>query len=232
MTRWPVPRRPGWALVALLLACPPAVAQRQAVDLELVLAVDVSSSVDAGEYELQMSGLARAFRHPDVISAIEASMAGGVAVTVVQWSGARAQAVAVDWTRIWDADSAARFADRILGVPRTIAGGSTSISGAINFALNEIRSNAFDGARLTIDVSGDGRSNAGPLPTTLRDQALAVGVTVNGLAILNEQPFVDTYYKANVIGGPNAFVLVADDYHDFARAIVEKLVREIGLLLS
>lgn len=232
MTRWPIPGSPGWALVALLLACPAAVAQRQAVDLELVLAVDVSSSVDAGEYELQMSGLAKAFRHPDVVSAIEASAAGGIAVIVVQWSGTRAQAVAVGWTRIWDADTAARFADRILGVPRTITGGSTSISGAINFALNEIRNNAFDGARLTIDISGDGRSNAGPLPATLRDRALAVGVTVNGLAILNDQPFVDTYYKANVIGGPNAFVLPAEDYHDFARAIVEKLVREIGRLLS
>ncbi|MDP6352174.1 MAG: DUF1194 domain-containing protein [Alphaproteobacteria bacterium] len=232
MTRWTVPRRPSWALVVFLIACPTAVAQRHAVDLELVLAVDVSASIDAVEYGLQMSGLAAAFRHPEVVSAIEASTIGGIATTVVHWSGARAQAVAVDWTRISDAASAARFADRVGGVPRTIAGGATSISGAIQFALTEIQGNPFEGARLTIDVSGDGRSNSGPLPTTVRDQALALGVTINGLAIVKDQPFVDAYYQENVIGGPNAFVLRAEDYEDFARAIVEKLVREIGLPLS
>lgn len=224
------------AAVAMLLAWamggPAALAQGQLVDLELVLAVDVSSSVDAGEYELQMNGLAAAFRHPDVLSAIEASTVDGIAVTVLQWSDARAQAVAVEWTRIANATDAARFSERIRTSPRIIPGGATAIGSAIYFALAQLQNNAFDGGRQTVDVSGDGRSNAGPPPLLIHEQAEKRGVTVNGLAIANEQPFVDIYYEESVVSGESAFVVRAEDFEDFERAMVEKLIREIGLPLS
>jgi hypothetical protein len=220
------------ALYAWAFCLPAALAQGQLVDLELVLAVDVSSSVDAGEYELQMNGLAAAFRHPDVLSAIEASTVDGIAVTVLQWSDARAQAVAVEWTRIANATDAARFSERIRTSPRVIPGGATAIGSAIYFALAQIQNNAFDGGRRTIDVSGDGRSNAGPPPLLIHEEAQKRGVTVNGLAIANEQPFVDIYYEESVVSGESAFVVRAEDYEDFERAMVEKLIREIGLPLS
>jgi hypothetical protein len=220
------------AIVAALQGFPTAAAERQAVDLELVLAVDVSSSVDDGEYLLQMHGLAFAFRHPDVVSAIESSTIGGIAVAVVHWSDANRQVLAVDWTAVWDQTSAADLADRISEVPRRIAGGPTSISGAIEFSRRQIESNGYDGARLTIDVSGDGRANSGPQPVVARDRATAAGITINGLAILNEEPFVDRYYRHSVIGGREAFVIPASDYDAFAAAMVEKLIREIGLPLT
>tara|TARA_B100002003_G_scaffold85193_1_gene79630 strand:+ start:2877 stop:3635 length:759 start_codon:yes stop_codon:yes gene_type:complete len=213
-------------------ASAPALAQGQLVDLELVLAVDVSSSVDAGEYELQMSGIAAAFRHPDVLMAIEASTVDGIAVTVLQWSDAKAQAVLVEWTRIANAADAARFSERIRNSPRVISGGSTAIGAAIYYALAQIQNNAFDGGRRTIDVSGDGRNNSGPPPWLIHEEVEKRGVTVNGLAIANEQPFVDIYYEESVVSGESAFVMRAEDYEDFERAMAEKLIREIGLPLS
>jgi hypothetical protein len=224
-----------WSSVAVLAALqvfPATAAERQAVDLELVLAVDVSSSVDDEEYLLQMHGLAFAFRHPDVVSAIRSSTIGGIAVAVVHWSDADMQKLAVDWTPVWDRASAADLADTIFAVPRLIAGGPTSISGAIEFSLRQIESNGYDGARLTIDVSGDGRANSGPQPMDARDRATAAGITINGLAILNEEPFVDRYYRHSVIGGREAFLIPASDYDAFAAAIVEKLIREIGVPLT
>ena len=205
---------------------------RQPVDLELVLAVDVSSSVDDDEYYLQMHGLAQAFRHPDVLAALRASASGGVAVALVQWSDSSKHAVAVDWMAVHDDASAAAFANAAVGAPRLIVGGQTSISGAIRFALRELETNAYEGARRTIDISGDGRANAGAPPERARRAAAAAGVTINGLAIRNEEPFVDTYFRNSVIAGEAAFLVVADDYDDFAAAMIEKLIREIGLPLA
>ena len=202
------------------------------VDLELVLAVDVSSSVDDDEYFLQMYGLAQAFRHPDVAAAIRNSGAGGIAVCLVQWADSSKHAVAVDWTAVHDDASAAAFANRVLAAPRMIVGGQTSISGAIRFAMRELETNAFEGARRTIDISGDGRANAGSPPERARRAATAAGVTVNGLVIRNEEPFVDTYFRNSVIAGEGAFLVVADDYDDFAAAMIEKLIREIGIPLA
>ena len=215
------------AVSASLILCKVVSAEPQLVDIEMVLAVDISSSVDDSEYDLQMTGLAAAFRHPEVIAAIESLDSGGIAMAVVQWSGTWAQDVVVDWSQISDVEGAARFADLILAAPRAFAGGATSISGAIHFGLRQLQSNDFNGNHLVINVMGDGRGNDGPLPTSVRDRALSLGVTINGLAIINEQPFVDSYYEENVIGGVDAFVLHAEDYLDFARAILEKLVREI-----
>lgn len=205
--------------------------QRQAVGLELLLALDASSSVDDTEFALQLHGLAQAFRDPAVLAAIQAAGEGGVAVSVVQWSSGGQQAVALDWTHISNAADAGRLADSIVRVPRLISGGDTSLRGAINFAVRQIENNAFEGQRKVIDVSGDGGAvlTSTATPATARDAAIARGITINGLTILNEVPDLDHYYRENVIGGPGAFVEAASSYRDFALAMIRKLVQEIGL---
>ena len=221
----------GAVLVAALIWSP-AIRAMEPVDLELVLAVDVSSSVDDEEYFLQVFGLAQAFRHPDVIAAIQGSTAGGIAVALVQWADANKQALAVDWTPVWDAASAFTLSEKILNAPRKVVGGQTSISGAINFSVQQINENNYDGWRQTIDVSGDGRANSGTPPMLARDRAVEAGITINGLAILNEEPFVDHYYEHSVIGGEASFLIEAGDYDDFSAAMIEKLIREIGVPLA
>src|SRR5512138_1046870 len=141
----------------------------EAVELELVLAVDTSSSVSPEEFDLQMRGFAGAFRDPTVIAAIGATGAGGIAVSMIQWSDNRRQEVAVDWQRLTDEASVTGFADAIDATPRFLDGGGTAIGGAIDFALAQINRNAFDGRRKVIDISGDGRANQGASPDGLRD---------------------------------------------------------------
>ncbi|MGK7344731.1 MAG: DUF1194 domain-containing protein, partial [Candidatus Nitrospinota bacterium M3_3B_026] len=230
-----MPRSPAASIAACLSALPAALAlaagapaRAGPVDLELVLAVDASSSVDRSEFDLQMQGLAGAFRDPKVQAAIEAAGDLGIAVTLVQWSGARRQEVAVPWTRVADAGAAEALAERIATTPRFVIGGGTALGSAMAFALGRFRDNGFDGRRRVIDVSGDGRANQGRLPGQVRDEAVGAGVTVNGVAILNEERALDRYYRDNVIGGTAAFLLTAADYEDFARAIVAKLVRELS----
>jgi hypothetical protein len=198
------------------------------VALELVLAVDTSSSVSVEEFNLQMQGFSQAFRSTPVVAAITAHGGIGIAVSMIQWSDNRRQQVAVDWRLLTDAASTEAFADAIDSTPRFLDGGGTAIGGAIAFSMSELDRNAYDGARRVIDISGDGRANQGAQPETLRDSAVLQGVTVNGLAILNEDTSVAAYYKNSVIGGPGAFVMTANDYDSFAAAILEKLVKEIG----
>ncbi len=200
----------------------------QPVALELVLAVDTSSSVSIEEFDLQMRGFSSAFRDPSVIAAIAASGVNGIAVSMIQWSDNRRQQLAVDWAHLKDEASIEAFAGEIDQTPRFLDGGGTAIGGAIAFALSELDRNGYQGARQVIDISGDGRANQGAQPETLRDAAVLQGVTVNGLAILNEDSHVDAYYRNSVIGGPGAFVMTANDYDSFALAIIEKLVKEIG----
>ena len=214
-------------LISLVITGGATAQERELVDIEMVLAVDISSRVDPEEYALQMNGLAAAFRNAEVIAAIESLEGGGIALNVVQWSGTWAQASVVEWTRVYDAGSAVSFAERIQSAERAFPGGATSLSGAIHYGLTELQSNNFDGSQMVIDIMGDGRGNDGPLPTSVRDRALSMGVTINGVAIINEQPFVDSYYEENVIGGLDSFVLEAEDYEDFERAILEKLLREL-----
>ena len=232
----------GWRraalLFALLLVGAPQAGHAQlepiiqgptrAVTLELVLAVDTSSSVSPEEFDLQMRGFSSAFRDPAVITAITATGTGGVAVSMIQWSDNRRQTSAVGWALLTDEMSILAFADAIDGTPRFLDGGGTAISGAIDFALDEIGRNAFEGSRKVIDISGDGRANQGASPDSRRDVAVAQGVTVNGLAILNEDSSVADYYLLNVIGGEGAFVMTANDYESFAAAILNKLIKEIG----
>ena len=212
----------------LCLSCSTTAAWAQAVDLELVLAVDASSSVSSEEFDLQMHGLAEAFRDPRVASAIQAGGDLGIAVAMVQWADNRRQFLAVDWTAIRDSAAAEGFADVIDRTPRFVVGGGTAIGGAIQFSVRELQRNSFQGRRQVIDLSGDGRANQGAQPADVRDRAVAAGVTINGLAILNEDPNIDTYYLYHVIGGTGAFVVTATSYEDFAAAMLEKLIREIA----
>ncbi len=212
---------------AVSLAALPAKAS-EIVELELVLAVDASSSVTSWEFDLQMQGLSDAFRDPEVQGAIQAAGERGIAVALVQWSGRDRQVLATDWMHIYDPSSAVEFADELAATPRFISGGSTAIGNAIEFSINLLTFNAYEGLRRVVDVSGDGRTNQGIQTSQMRDSAIAEGVTVNGLAILNEDPSVDHYFKTNVIGGSGAFLLSATDYRDFARAIKQKLLREIA----
>ena len=205
-----------------------APARAIAVDLELTLCVDSSSSVSFDEFFLQTRGLAEAFRSRPVVEAIRA--VGGIAVTVMQFSSADRPRTAVAWTHVADADAAGILADRIERGPRYVTSGTTAIGSAVASATEGFRGNGFEGARLAIDVSGDGRSNEGLLTTLARDRAVAAGITISGLAILNEEPDLDRYYLENLIGGPAAFVASAEDYQDFANAILAKLLREIGSL--
>jgi hypothetical protein len=198
------------------------------VDLELVLAVDASSSVSAAEFELQIQGLARAFRDPRVLQAIRASGDLGMAVSLVQWSDNRKQFLAVDWTLVIGPDGAGAFAEEVADTPRFLIGGGTAIGGALKFAMRLLDGNDFRGRRRVIDISGDGRANQGAHPARLRDEAVALGITINGLAILNEDLAVADYYRAHVIGGTGAFVMTANDYESYALAILIKLVREIA----
>jgi hypothetical protein len=224
----------GKALVLLTLflwalgtALPAGAQDGQTVDLELALLVDVSSSVNDEEFRLQADGLAAAFREPAVVDALARLSRRGVAVGVIQWADHDSQRTAVDWTLLRGAADASRLAARIEAMPRLDQRGHTAIGSALGFALEELETNRFAGLRRVIDVSGDGRANDGTPLRAAREQALNRGVTVNGLAILNELPFLDRYFRKYLIGGAGSFVMVARDYADFAAAMAHKLVREI-----
>ncbi|WPZ35199.1 DUF1194 domain-containing protein [Thalassobaculum sp. OXR-137] len=210
------------------LACAAPVAQAQTpVDLALVLAVDSSASVDESEFALQRGGLAQAFRDPEVVKAIASGPFKRIAVTVIEWAGHADQSVDIPWTVVDGPDGATALADRIDGLQRQILTGATSIAGALDFANALLHANPFDASRLVIDLSGDGRNNQGPPVDTVRQGIVAQGVTINGLAIVNEHPTLNYYFEDRVIGGTAAFVEVANDYADYPRAIRRKLIREI-----
>ncbi len=211
----------------LILSTAPASAQKRPVDLELVLAVDASSSVSGEEFELQVRGLAEAFRHRSVGQAIRAAGDLGLAVALAQWADYRQHVLSVDWTVVRDVANARQFAKQVEGVQRSVAG-NTAIGSALEFAILQLEGNGFVGRRKVIDVSGDGRNNQGSAAWLVRNLAVARGVTVNGLAILNEDPTLDRYYLTNVIGGPGTFVMTANDYAAYRLAILAKLVKEIS----
>jgi hypothetical protein len=203
--------------LAALLAGGKAGAQTP-VDVELVLAVDMSQSMDAGEHALQRSGYLSALLHPDVLRAIQSGIHGRIALTYVEWGGPLSQAVTVPWTVVEDAASARNFAAALAERPiRTIHG--TSISGALAFAASRFDANGYDGFRRVIDVSGDGPNSSGGPVAPARDAALAQGLVINGLPIMLRQPDytpwsipdLDIYYADCVIGGPGSFVLPVDD---------------------
>ena len=231
--------------VALLLlvaglAAPPRVASAgEPVDLLLVLAADVSRSVDAAKFNLQREGYAAAISDPRVVDTIRSGRNGRIGLVFMEWSGVGAQQVVIDWASIDDTDSAKKFGDQLLEAPRSFAD-RTSISGAIDFAMGQLDRAPFQSARRTIDVSGDGTNNAGRDVLAARDDAVAKGVTINGLPILSDNPMswnpdhtnppggLANYYRHNVIGGPGAFVMVAENFNSFGRAIIGKMIAEVA----
>ena len=230
----------GFCLAALAAAiAAPAARAADRVDLLLVFAVDVSRSIDAAKFQLQREGYVAAINNPRVIEAIRSGGQGRIAACFVEWSGVTSQKLVIGWTTIRDADSARRFSDGIVEAPRSFAD-RTSISAGIDFAMQQLESAPYESARRTIDVSGDGTNNSGRDVTAARDEALAKGVTINGLVILSDAPLawnpehtnppggLAEYYKRNVIGGPGAFVLVAQNFESFGQAIINKLIAEIA----
>jgi hypothetical protein len=226
-------------VAAALVALNGTASAADTTDLLLVLAADVSRSVDYQKFQLQRDGYAAAMSDPRVIEAIRSGPQGRIAVSFVEWSGFGAQKVVIDWTEISDMASARAFGARVSAAPRSFAD-RTSISGAIDFAVDQFDHAAFHAGRHVIDVSGDGTNNAGRDVELARDAAVAKGVTINGLVILSEQPIpwnpehtnppggLAKYYRDHVVGGPSAFVMVAEDFTSFGRAITNKLVAEIA----
>ena len=222
----------------------PIGARATEVDLLLALAVDVSRSVDQQKFNLQRDGYAAAMTNPRVIQAIRSGRLGRIAICYIEWSGSISQKLLIDWTVVGDAASARRFASQLAEAPRSFAD-LTSISTGIDFAMAQIERAPFEAKRRVIDISGDGDdNNIGREVTEARDDAIAKGVTVNGIVVLDEtllsedgSPYQTTelerYYRENVIGGPGAFVLVARDFTEFGKVILNKLIAEIaGLPLT
>lgn len=198
------------------------------VDLQLVLAVDASGSVNDARFELQKRGYAAAFRNPQVVKAIASGGEQAIAVTMMQWTGPFLHVQVVPWTLIEDAASAKAFADAIARSERELFGGGTSISGAIDQSLFLLSQSPFKSQRRTIDISGDGANTSGRSITRARDDAVRAGVGINGLPILSLDPFLDRYYYDYVIGGPGAFMIPAANYENFADAVLKKLILEIA----
>jgi len=211
----------------------------ESVDLLLVLASDVSRSVDTRKFQLQREGYAAALSNPKVIDAIRSGPHGRIAICFVEWSGVTSQKLVIDWTIVGDAASARKIGDQLIELPRAFAD-RTSISAGIEFAMSQLERAPFRGVRRTIDVSGDGTNNSGRDVTLARDEATAKGVTINGLVILSDSPLpwnpehtnppggLDGYYRNNVIGGAGAFVMVAENHNSFGQAIVKKMIAEIA----
>jgi len=227
------------AFASALFAASPA--RTEPVDLLLVLAADVSRSIDSQKFQLQREGYAAALADPRVIDAIQSGRRGRIGVLFLEWSGFGNQKVVIDWTVVDGPKTAQAFGDRLLESPRSFAD-RTSISGGIDAAVAQLARAPFEAQRRTIDVSGDGTNNAGRDVGLARDEALALGISINGLVILSDTPLpwnpehtnppggLTKYYRDNVIGGPGSFVLEAKDFNSFGEAIVKKMIAEIAEL--
>ena len=206
-------------------------AQAQApVAIELVLAVDTSLSVDDDEFALQMKGIARAFRTPEIIALI--GQRQGVAVTLIQWSSEVDPRFVIPWQLLHEPTTILAFGDRVDQTTREPSHGFTAMGGAVDFAIELIANNPFAGRDLKIDISADGRNNTGPTPAAAWQRANTLGIVINGLPILIDTFNLDTYFRENVITGPGAFVEIATDYDDFARVFLRKLRRELTSFVS
>lgn len=198
------------------------------VDLLLVLALDVSASIDESEYELMRSGLANALSSPDVFHAIQGGRNSTIAIAVVQWSGFQEQILKINWTPVSSRDDLTALAAKVARMKRRYKHGATDIGGAISFSRKLILTAPFASPRRTIDIAGDGTNNVNSAPYFERDVAIRSGITINGLAVVGEAFTLVEFYKRFVIGGKGAFVESARDYDSFQTAMLRKLVREIG----
>jgi hypothetical protein len=200
------------------------------VDLALVLAVDCSSSVDPVEFRIQMQGIAAALRHPALHGAIAAGHEHRIALTLVLWSGAQSQSIAMPWHMLATSEDLEAAAAEIAGAHREWQSGGTALALAIDYAANLFAGLPFAATRRVIDVSGDGIDNVTGATEAARDRAVAQGITINGLPIAKGSQLLPVYYKTRVIGGRDAFVEPAADIHAFEGTILRKLLREIGHL--
>lgn len=212
---------------ALNLAGPVAAQAVGEVDLILVLAVDCSYSVDSREFRLQMDGIGHAFQHKDVQRAIQSGPLGRIAVTVFQWSDAENQSLSTPWTVIDSPATANAFGQQMFSVKRQLSEGGTAIGAALLFGAAALVAAPFISNRRVIDVASDGRNNRGEIVDLARDEVISRGITINGLAILNEWPTLDKYFEQSVVGGPYHFVVKANDYDAYREAIYRKLLKEI-----
>ena len=194
--------------------------------MELVLAIDSSASVDSSEYYLQLNGIADAFRRPEIIAAI-LQQGDGVAVSLVHWGGWADSVLDPPWRLLESEADIARFSAELEQVKRKHVGHLTAIGHAIDVSVELIEGNDVHGRFRKIDISGDGRNNSGRSPNEARQRAIANNITINGLALLTDDPALSDYYERNVIAGPTRFVLRADSYDDFAFAMANKLHREL-----
>ncbi|MFC0387431.1 DUF1194 domain-containing protein [Muricoccus vinaceus] len=207
----------------------------EAVDLLLVLAVDVSRSIDDDEARLQREGYRSAVTDARVVEAIRSGMTGSIAVAYVEWAGSDYQRLVIPWTRIGNQADADAWAGALSRAPR-VALSWTSISGGLDFSLRTLSESPFEGTRRVVDVSGDGVNNSGMPVEAARDRLVAEGITINGLPIMNDRPTfgrpspipLDQYYRDSVIGGDGAFLIAAEDFEAFGNAVRRKLVREIA----
>jgi hypothetical protein len=211
---------------AAICLCVLGILPAQAAGVAIVLAVDVSESVSPGRYTLQREGIARAFESPRLVDAI-AAVPGGIEALVLEWSDPDKIAITVGWTRIANRSSAAAFAASVRATQRS-SNGLTAIGPALLAAAAAFDYMPEEASHKVIDVSGDGMANFGVPPAEARDRLVQRGITINGLAILSEEPWLDDYYRKNVIGGPASFVAVAKDFDSFADAMLRKLVQEVA----
>jgi uncharacterized protein DUF1194 len=228
-----------WLLSACLASGPAAARANESVDLALVLVTDVSRSVDDSEFKLEKEGYISAITSQQVIDAIKGGSVGSIAVAYVEFASSFEVRTVLDWNVIKDQASAQAFADKLAEAPRSFWG-RTAISSGIDRAVQLLAESGFDTSRRVIDVCGDGTNNAGREVTEARDDALRAGITINGLAIINDHPVswtyahvqppggLPTYYRENVTGGPGSFVLEVHDFHTFGEAMTRKLVTEIA----
>ena len=198
--------------------------------LALLLAVDVSLSIDSVEYDLQTSGMARALYQEDVQLAISASP-GGVAIAVIQWSGGEEQFIARPWTLLSGPAEIDRFASNIANMPRAFSG-DTAPGSALLFGLDLHNANPWHCLRRVIDLSGDGPQNSGVNTAEASYAAVNSGVTVNGLAIMGSNYSTEQFFLRNVVRGPNSFLEIANKFNDFERVFHKKLLRELPTILS
>ena len=226
----------------LLVGCIiiPSPSRAEEVDVALALVSDVSRSIDDAEFAMQKQGYRDAFTNPRVIAAIQGGVIGAIGVTYIEFAGASETRTIVPWTIIRDAATATQFVNSVAAASRS-AWGRTSISAGLDLAMTELARFSPGATRKVIDVAGDGTNNSGRDADEVRDEAVSKGITINGLAIINDHPLawnfahiqppggLDNWYRENVTGGPGSFVVAIHDFKDFTEALTRKLVNEISM---
>ncbi len=244
MRRWRLASQASGVLF-VAIAIMPMSGRAQTVDVAIALAADVSRSIDDEEFQLQRRGYAAAVTSPRFLQAIQSGPHGAVALCFIEWAGPGEQAVVAKWMVIRDGEAATEFANILRDAPRSFVG-RTAIGAGIDFARAQFGADGVTAVRRVIDVSGDGTNNSDRPVTDARDEAVANGITINGLAIINEKTGgvpgtflyshthppggLPNYYRENVIGGPDAFVVQIINFGTFAEAMTNKLVTEISRL--